>query len=113
MTPQPLTAQAFNEALAALGWKGADFCARSGLVANTVWRWRKGLVPVPLWVGEYLRAILALQRLHAEFVAVKRGPSASGKGEADAPDSGPALDGQRAGDAGTVTGTAETEITET
>ena len=70
-----MTAEDFDAALAALGWKGADFCFRAGLVPNTVWRWRKGLVPIPLWAGEYLRAVLALQRLHAEFVAVSRGPA--------------------------------------
>jgi hypothetical protein len=67
-----MTAEAFEAALAELGWKGADFCRRTGLVANTVWRWRKGIGPVPQWAGEYLRAMLALQRLHAEFVAVAR-----------------------------------------
>ena len=75
MTPKAMTPQGFDEALSALGWKGADFCTRAGLVQNTVWRWRKGLVPIPLWAGEYLRAMLALQRLHAEFVAVSRGPA--------------------------------------
>lgn len=72
MTPDPLTPDQFDEALSALGWKGTDFCDRAGLVPNTVWRWRKGLSPMPLWVGEYLRAMLALQRLHADFVAVVR-----------------------------------------
>lgn len=69
MTIHPLTPAQFDEALAALGWKGTDFCDRTGLVPNTVWRWRKETNPMPLWVGEYLRAMLALQRLHAEFVA--------------------------------------------
>jgi transcriptional regulator with XRE-family HTH domain len=67
-----MTAEAFEAALAELGWKGAEFCRRTGLVANTVWRWRKGIGTVPPWAGEYLRAMLALQRLHAEFVAVGR-----------------------------------------
>jgi hypothetical protein len=61
-----------EQARAELEWKGSDFCTRSGLVANTVWRWRKGLAPIPPWVSEYLRAVLAVQRLHAEFVAVCR-----------------------------------------
>ena len=55
-----------------LEWEGSDFCARAGLVPNTVWRWRKALAPIPPWVSEYLRAVLAVQRLHAEFVAVRR-----------------------------------------
>ncbi|MEY2891671.1 MAG: hypothetical protein RJA98_1579 [Pseudomonadota bacterium] len=69
MTPTALTPAQFDEALSALEWKGTDFCDRTGLVPNTVWRWRKEANPIPLWVGEYLRAMLALQRLHAEFVA--------------------------------------------
>lgn len=65
-----MTPEQFDAALAELAWRGADFCARAGLVPNTVWRWRKGLAPIPAWAGEYLRAMLAIQRLHAEFVAV-------------------------------------------
>jgi hypothetical protein len=72
MTPEPMTPDQFDAALLSLGWKGTDFCERAGLVPNTVWRWRKGTNPIPLWVGEYLRAVLALQRLHAEFVAIVR-----------------------------------------
>jgi hypothetical protein len=67
-----MTPDEFDEALTALSWKGTDFCERAGLVPNTVWRWRKGLTPIPPWVGEYLRAMLALQRLHVEFVAPRR-----------------------------------------
>lgn len=69
-----MTPAEFDAALAELGWKGTDFCSRAGLVPNTVWRWRKGLVAVPAWVPEYLGALLELQRLHARFVAVHRGP---------------------------------------
>ncbi len=68
-----MTPDEFDAALAALGWKGTDFCERAGLVPNTVWRWRKGAVAIPRWVGEYLRAMLAIQRLHGEFVAPQRG----------------------------------------
>ena len=67
-----MTPDEFDAALAALQWKGTDFCDRAGLVPNTVWRWRKGAVPIPRWVGEYLRAMLALQRLYADFVQVQR-----------------------------------------
>ncbi len=86
-----MTAEAFEAALAELGWKGADFCRRTGLVANTVWRWRKGIGPVPQWAGEYLRAMLALQRLHAEFVAVARqaGPELADDDGSDGPPEGP------------------------
>ena len=67
-----MTPDEFDAALSALQWKGSDFCDRAGLVPNTVWRWRKGAVPIPRWVDEYLRAMLALQRLHTEFVQVQR-----------------------------------------
>ena len=67
-----MTPDEFDAALSALQWKGSDFCDRAGLVPNTVWRWRKGAVPIPRWVDEYLRAMLALQRLHSEFVQVQR-----------------------------------------
>ena len=73
MKTEPMTPAEFDQALAALAWKGTDFCDRAGLVPNTVWRWRKGHVDIPRWVGEYLRAMLAVQRLHSEFVAVTRG----------------------------------------
>ena len=64
----------FDSALADLGWKAADFTRKAGLVPNTAWRWRKGLSPVPEWVGLYLGAMLEIQRLHGRFVAV-RGPA--------------------------------------
>jgi hypothetical protein len=69
MKTEPMTPDEFDTALAELAWKGTDFCHRAGLVPNTVWRWRKGLVEIPRWVREYLRAMLAIQRLHGEFVA--------------------------------------------
>ena len=78
---EPLTPEQFDQALGALGWKAVDFTRKAGLVPNTAWRWRKGLAPIPLWVGEYLGAMLEIQRLHARFVAVKplsRLPAAPG-----------------------------------
>ena len=66
-----LTPDEFDAALAALHWKGSDFARKAGVVANTVWRWRKGRVPIPAWVGEYLGAMLEIQRLHTQFVAVR------------------------------------------
>lgn len=77
MKTAPMTPAEFDQALAGLAWKGTDFCDRAGLVPNTVWRWRKGLVEIPRWVREYLRAVLAVQRLHSEFVAVVRPGKAS------------------------------------
>ncbi|MGC4059876.1 MAG: hypothetical protein QM749_03045 [Aquabacterium sp.] len=67
-----ITRDEFDLALSELGWKASDFTRKAGIVANTAWRWRKGLVPIPEWVGEYLGAMLELQRLHARFVAIKR-----------------------------------------
>jgi len=69
---QSMTPEAFDLALSELGWKASDFTRKAGIVANTAWRWRKGLVPIPEWVGEYLGAMLEIQRLHARFVAIKR-----------------------------------------
>lgn len=71
-----MTPEEFNDALTALAWKGSDFARKAGTVDNTVWRWRKGHTPIPQWVGEYLGAVLAIQRLHAQFVAVPRSPGA-------------------------------------
>ena len=82
-----MTPEAFDAALIELGWKGTDFCTRAGLVPNTVWRWRKGAVPIPAWADEYLRAVLAIQRLHAEFVQVLR-PERAGARPAAATDTG-------------------------
>lgn len=79
-----MTPEAFDAALAELGWKGTEFCDRTGLVPNTVWRWRKALVPIPRWVPEYLRAVLAIRRLHAEFVnprePARRAPTGDSSG---------------------------------
>lgn len=85
-----MTHAEFDAALAELGWKGTDFCARAGLVQNTVWRWRKGLVPVPAWVPEYLGTLLELQRLHARFVAVRRPPRQAAADLASGPEVEPA-----------------------
>jgi hypothetical protein len=81
-----MTPDQFDAALSAIGWKGTDFCDRAGLVPNTVWRWRKGTTTIPLWVGEYLRALLALQRLHAEFLAPRPRGAASAGGDDQAED---------------------------
>ena len=68
-----MTPEEFDQALAELGWKAVDFTRKTGLVPNTAWRWRKGTTPIPAWVGEYLGAVLEIQRLHARFVAIHRG----------------------------------------
>ena len=64
-----MTPTEFDEALTELGWNGAEFTRRVGLVPNTVWRWRKGTTPIPAWVGEYLAALVGISRLHAALIA--------------------------------------------
>lgn len=85
-----MTPEQFDLALDQLSWKGTDFCHRTGLVPNTVWRWRKGLGPIPKWADEYLRAMLAIQRLQVEFVAVQR---TAGQSVPTEPDAGPDVEG--------------------
>lgn len=65
-----MTPDEFLQALAALGWKQSDFCRRLDLDKNTPSRWTTGRTAIPRWVPEYLRAMLAIRRLHAEFVDV-------------------------------------------
>lgn len=65
-----MTPDEFLQALAALGWKQSDFCRRLDLDKNTPSRWITGRTRIPRWVPEYLRAMLAIRRLHAEFVDV-------------------------------------------
>ena len=78
---EEMTPEQFDVALDELGMTAADFCRRTGLVANTAWRWRKALTPIPGWVPEYLgallelkllRAALDLERLHGVLAAVVR-----------------------------------------
>jgi hypothetical protein len=79
-----MTPTQFDAALDELGWKAADFTRKAGLVPNTAWRWRKGISPIPAWVGEYLGAVLEIKRLHARFVAIDRAAlAASEEAEAD------------------------------
>lgn len=86
-----MTPDEFHAALAVLGWKSIDFTRKAGLVPNTAWRWGKGLTPIPLWVSEYLGAMIEIQRLHARFVAIQRPTAAA--------DFGGALDGAAVADA--------------
>lgn len=65
-----MTGEALRQALAELGWKQADLCRRIGMGKNTVSTWAAN--GAPAWVGEYLRALLAIERLHREFVAPVR-----------------------------------------
>ena len=83
-----MTPEQFHAALDELGWKAIDFTRKAGLVPNTAWRWGKGMTPIPAWVGEYLGAMLEIQRLHARFVAIQRpAPGAGVVEEADTAES--------------------------
>lgn len=81
---ESMTPDQFDKALDDLGWKAIDFTRKAGLVPNTAWRWRKGLTPIPAWVGEYLGAMLAIQQLHARFVAIPSPGLHPGAEEAEA-----------------------------
>ena len=54
------------KALAELGWKQADLCRRIDKDKNTVSKWATH--EPPLWVSEYLGAMLAIDRIHRQFV---------------------------------------------
>jgi transcriptional regulator with XRE-family HTH domain len=90
-----MTADEFTTALDVLGWKQSDLARRLDLDKNTPSRWANGRTPVPGWAGEYMRAMLALQRLHAEFVQVPRGhgvpPGAESGPDGQASRSGPLI----------------------
>ncbi len=60
-----MTPDEFLAALAALGWKQADFCRMSGTTKNTPSRWVTGATPVPDWVPHYLDMALNIKRLAA------------------------------------------------
>ena len=70
-TPRMSPAQ-FQAAISSLGWKQSDFCRRVDLDKNTPSRWVAGKTPIPGWVPEYLGAMLAITRLHKEFVEAPR-----------------------------------------
>lgn len=65
MKVQHMTIEEFDAALAALGWKVADFCRATDLHRNTPSGWRNHGVPIPRWVDQHLGLLLDLKRLHA------------------------------------------------
>lgn len=75
-----MTPDEFTAALAALGWKQAEFCRRLDVDPHTPSRWVTGKTAIPRWVPEYLRAMQAIARLHADFIG-------------DRPETGPAPGG--------------------
>lgn len=55
-----------RRALAELGWKQSDLCRRVNMNKNTVSGWANQKPPA--WVGEYLGAMLAIDRVHQSYV---------------------------------------------
>lgn len=62
-----MTGEEFKQALSALGWKQADLARKMGAHRNTVSGWAAD--GAPLWVAEYLGALLGIKGLHDAFVA--------------------------------------------
>ncbi len=57
-----MTFNEFHSALHALGWEQAELCRRLGVTRNMARRWEEN--GPPQWVGEYLRVMVELDRLH-------------------------------------------------
>jgi transcriptional regulator with XRE-family HTH domain len=64
-----LTPEGIGSALDALGWKQSDLARRCGLAGKTVSRWCTGQAPAPLWLSEYLGALVALRGIHQRYVS--------------------------------------------
>lgn len=56
-----------KQALDALGWKQSELSRKLGVTTSTVSRWATG-EPIPVWLGEYLRVMQELDRLHRLYV---------------------------------------------
>lgn len=65
--PQQLSADDLRNLLDELSWKQSELARRTGLTHNTISRWATGQVETPLWVGEYLNAMVSLRRLAVRF----------------------------------------------
>ncbi len=65
-----MNGQEFKGALAALGWKQSDLARKTGLHRNTISGWAQD--GAPLWVSEYLGALLGIKRLHDSHIAAPR-----------------------------------------
>lgn len=63
-----MTIEEFDAALAALGWKVADFCRMTGLHRNTPSRWRSDGVSIPEWVPKHLALLQDLKRMEAAYL---------------------------------------------
>ena len=85
-----MTASEYLEALQSLGWKQSDLCRRVDVSKNTASRW--GQDGPPRWVGEYLRVMMELDRLHRLYVR----PPKLEKSEPEAADDAPSPNGRAA-----------------
>ena len=63
-----VTIEELEQGLRALGWKGSDFCRKTGVSRTTVSRWVNGHTPVPEWVPSYLAAMAAIKQLYESTV---------------------------------------------
>lgn len=62
-----MTGEEFKGALSALGWRQADIARKMGVHRNTVSGWAAD--GAPLWVSEYIGALLGIKGLHDAFVS--------------------------------------------
>lgn len=65
---EPMTPDAFREALSVLGWKRMDFVRRCGVSSSAASRWVAGTVPIPAWVPLHLALLAQVASLHTQFV---------------------------------------------
>lgn len=63
-----MTIEELEHALRGLGWKGSDFCRKTGVSRNTISRWVNGHTEIPPWVASYLGAMAAIQHLYLTTV---------------------------------------------
>lgn len=75
-----MTGDEFRQALDELGWKQSDFCRKAGVHRNSVSGWV--VEGPPQWASEYLRALLAINALHAAFILPPPRKRAPGSGDA-------------------------------
>jgi transcriptional regulator with XRE-family HTH domain len=70
MDKQPMTRDAFKEALQALGWNQSEFARRMDLTVGTVSRWAHGS-PIPGWVPVVLGTLLTGQKVVAAMTQLQ------------------------------------------
>ena len=78
-----MTGEEMRAALVELGWKQADLCRRIDKDKNTVSKWATH--DPPAWVAEYLGAMLAIDRLHRQFVRPLRAADLAGEAGEETP----------------------------